>query len=141
LGGFDLPSLPEVFSRIQCATLFGHDSYLSYERTGECDAFVTTHGSSGSYRGRRGGRGGCGFRGGHDSRGGGQTSSHEPCKCTHCGRSKHFVDFCWELHGKPFGFANQAFSLEDSPAISGPPASSSFAPDYDLISISKDEYA
>jgi hypothetical protein len=51
------------------------------------------------------------------------------------------VDFCWDLHSKPFGFANQAFSLKDSPTLSRPPASSSPALDYDLISISKDEYA
>jgi hypothetical protein len=51
------------------------------------------------------------------------------------------VDFCWDLHDKLFGFANQAFSLEDSPAISRPPTSSSIALDYDLISIPKYEYA
>ena len=51
------------------------------------------------------------------------------------------MNFCWDLHNKPSSFTNQAFSLEDSLAISGPPTSSSLTPDYDLIPISKDEYA
>jgi hypothetical protein len=51
--------------------------------------------------------------------------SRGPRKCTHCGRSNHFVDYCWDLHGTPSGFANQVSSQEDSPATSGPPASSS----------------
>ena len=53
LGGSNLPSLPEVFSRIQCANLFYHGFLLSYERIGERAAFVTTHGSSTSYHGGR----------------------------------------------------------------------------------------
>ena len=51
------------------------------------------------------------------------------------------MDFCWDLHGKPSSFANQAFFVEDSPAIFGPPTCSSSTPDYDLVSIPEDEYA
>ncbi|XP_043687765.1 uncharacterized protein LOC122638984 [Telopea speciosissima] len=25
----------------------------------------------------------------------------EPLKCTHCGKERHTVDFCWKLHGRP----------------------------------------
>jgi hypothetical protein len=87
---------------------------MSYECIGEGAAFVDTCGNSGGYRG---GRGGHGFRCGHDSQGGGRLGSREPHKCTHCGCSNHSMDFCWDLRGKPSGFANQAFSLEDSLAI------------------------
>jgi hypothetical protein len=76
---------------------------MSYERIGEGAAFVDTCGSFGGYCGSRGGHG---FRCGHDSQGGGQPSSCEPLKCTHCGHSNHSKDFCWDLHGKPSGFAN-----------------------------------
>jgi hypothetical protein len=106
LGCFDLPSLPEAFSQIQCTTLFDLGSQLSFERTGERAAFVAAHGSSGSVCGGCGSRGECSFRGGRDSRGGGRTSSREPHECTQCGYNNHYMDFCWDLHGKSFGFAN-----------------------------------
>jgi hypothetical protein len=64
LGGSNLPSLPEVFSRIQCATLSDHDSQLSYERNGDRAAFVAASSGSGSFRGGRGFRRGRDFRGG-----------------------------------------------------------------------------
>ena len=48
LGGSKLPSLPEVFSWIQRATLIDHDSQISYECTGEYAAFIAAHGSYGS---------------------------------------------------------------------------------------------
>ncbi|XP_043700070.1 uncharacterized protein LOC122650745 [Telopea speciosissima] len=25
----------------------------------------------------------------------------EPLKCTHCGKERHTVDYCWKLHGRP----------------------------------------
>ena len=67
LGGSDLPSLLEVFSRIQCATLFYHSSQLSFECTGEHSTFIASRGSFGCSRGGRGGRCGRGFRSGRDS--------------------------------------------------------------------------
>jgi hypothetical protein len=135
LGGSNLPSLLEVFPQIQRATLFYHSSQLSFERTGECSTFISSHGSFGCSHGGHGGQ--CG----RDSRSSGRTGSHEPQKCTHCGRSNQSIHFCCDLYNEPSSFANQAFSLEDYLAISGPLASSSLAPHYDLISILKDEYA
>jgi hypothetical protein len=61
LGGSNLPSLLEVFSRIQQATIFDHGSQVSYERISECTDFVTTCGSFDSYRGRHGNCSGRGF--------------------------------------------------------------------------------
>ncbi|XP_043699759.1 uncharacterized protein LOC122650408 [Telopea speciosissima] len=29
------------------------------------------------------------------------SSKKEPLKCTHCGKERHTVDFCWKLHGRP----------------------------------------
>ncbi|GLT54979.1 hypothetical protein SLA2020_281370 [Shorea laevis] len=52
-----------------------------------------------------------------------------------------FVDYCWDIHGTPSGFANQVSSQADSIATSGPPAQSSHNLKCDLISIPKDEYA
>jgi hypothetical protein len=135
LGGSNLPSLLEVFPWIQRATLFYHSSQLSFEHTSEHSTFISSHGSFGCSRGGRGGQ--CG----RDSQSSGRTGSHEPYKCTHCGHSNQSVHFCWDLYNEPSSFANQAFSLEDYLAIFGPPASSSPAPHYDLISILKDEYA
>lgn len=40
--------------------------------------------------------------------------------CTHCGYSNNFVDYCCDLHGKPFGSANRVSSWEDSLTTSGP---------------------
>jgi hypothetical protein len=71
LGGSNLPSLPEVFSRIQRATLSDHGLALNSDRNGDRAAFIVARGGSGSSRGGRVSRGGRGFRGGRDSRGGG----------------------------------------------------------------------
>jgi hypothetical protein len=51
------------------------------------------------------------------------------------------VDFCWDLHGTPSGFANHVASHDDSPAPSEPPISSNSNFENDLIFIPKDEYA
>ena len=126
LDGFDLPLLLEVFSRFQHATISDHGSLLSTERNGDRGAFIVARGSYGSSRGGRGSRGGCGFRGGRDYQGGGRIGGHGPSKCTHCGRSNHSVDFCWNLHGTQFGFANQAASHDDSPTPSEPLVSLSY---------------
>jgi hypothetical protein len=58
LGASDLPSLPKVFSRVQCATLFDHSPQLSSEHNGECAASIAARGNFGS---SHGGRGGCFF--------------------------------------------------------------------------------
>jgi hypothetical protein len=139
LGGSDLPSLPEVFSQIQRATLFDHGPVLNSERDGDRVAFID--GGSSSCCGGRVGRGGRGFHGGHDSRGGGRTGGLGSRKCTHCGQSNHSVEYCWDLNGTPFGFANQVASHADSTATSRPPTQSNLILEYDLISIPKDEYA
>lgn len=107
LCGSNLPLLPKVFFRIQLATLSNHDSQLSYEHNGDHAAFIVARGGSGSSHARRGGRGGHDFCGGRDSRGGGRTGGQGPHKCTHCSRSNHFVDYCWDLHGTPSRFASQ----------------------------------
>jgi hypothetical protein len=107
------------------------------ERDGDRVAFIAARGGSGSSRGGRVGRGGHGFHGGHDFRGSGHTGG----KCTHCGRSNHSVEYCWDLNGTPSGFANQVASHADSPATFGPSAQSNINLEYDLISIPKDEYA
>jgi hypothetical protein len=49
------------------------------------------------------------------------------------------VEYCWDLHGKPFGPANQISSKEDSLATYGP-ASLSLPLDSDLIPTPSDEY-
>jgi hypothetical protein len=141
LGGSDLPLLSEVFSRLQRATITDHGSLLSADRNGDRAAFIAARGGYGSSRGGRGGRGGRGFRGGRDYRGGGRIGGRGPRKCTHCGRTNHSVDFCWDLHGTPSGFATQVASHDDSSAPSGPPVSSNSNFENDLISIPKDEYA
>jgi hypothetical protein len=38
--------------------------------------------------------------------GDGHIGGRGPRKCTHYGRTNYLVDFCWDLHGTPFGFAN-----------------------------------
>lgn len=77
LGSSDLPSLPEVFSRIQRATLSDHGPVLNSDREGDRAAFIAARGGSGSSRGGRVSRGGRGFRGGRDSRGSGRTGGRE----------------------------------------------------------------
>jgi hypothetical protein len=124
LGGSDLLSLREVFSRIQHATLSDHGLALNFECEGDRATFIAARGGSTSSRGRVS-RGGRGFRGGRDSRGGGRTGGHGSRKCTHCGRSNHSVDYCWDIHGTPSGFANHVSSQANSLATSGPPAQSS----------------
>jgi hypothetical protein len=114
---------------------------LSTGRNGDHVAFITACGSYGSSRWGHGSRGGHGFRGGHDYRGGGRIGGRGPCKCTHCGRSNHSMDFCWDLHDTPSGFASQVATHEDSLAPSGPLVSLSSSFENDLIFIPKDEYA
>jgi hypothetical protein len=114
---------------------------LNSEHEGDCAAFITARCDFGSSRGGRVSRGGRGFRSGLDSRGVGCTGGRGSHKCTHCGRSNHFVDYCWDIHGTPSGFANQVSSQADSIATSGPPTQSSLNLKCDLISIPKDEYA
>jgi hypothetical protein len=89
----------------------------------------------------RGGHGGHGFRGGCDYRGGGHIGGRGPRKCAHCGRTNHYVDFCWDLHGTPSRFVNQVASQGDSPSPFGPPVSLSSHFENDLIFIPRDEYA
>ncbi|KAG6653806.1 hypothetical protein CIPAW_05G101700 [Carya illinoinensis] len=113
-----LPSFPDVFSRLQRATL---SSDQSNERSALTASYVAPA--------RRGGRSGRGARGGRDN----HTRGREFRKCTHCGRTNHSVDYCWDLHGKPFGSANQATFQDD-------PQSTSSNRSSDMISISKDEY-
>jgi hypothetical protein len=67
LGGSDIPSLPEVFSRIQQATLLDNGSQISTDCSGDSYAFLASRGSSGSSLGGRGGCGGHSSRGGSDS--------------------------------------------------------------------------
>ena len=113
---------------------------MTYERIGERVGFFTTCGSFDSY---------CGRRGGHDGRGFVVAMILEAMVGLVVVNLANVLNvviviILWifvDLHSKPSRFANQAFSLEDSLTLSGPPASSSPAPDYDLISISKDEYA
>lgn len=141
LGSSDLPSLPEVFSHIQRATLSNHGPVLNPDREGDRATFIAARGGSSSSRGGRVSRGGLGFCGGRDSRGSGRTGGRGSRKCTHCGRNNHSVDYCWDLHGTPSGFANHVSSQADSLATSGPPAPSSLNLECDVISIPKDEYA
>jgi hypothetical protein len=122
-------------------TMDEYYNQISSERTGERTAFIAARGSYGSSRGGHGGRGGCGFRGGCDYRGGGCIGGRGPRKCTHYGHTNHFVDFYWDLHGTPSGFANQVASHDDSPTPSRPPVNLSSHFENDLISIPKDEYA
>jgi hypothetical protein len=51
------------------------------------------------------------------------------------------VDFCWDLHGTPFGFANQVASHEDSLTLSGLLVHLNSNFENDLTSIPKYEYA
>lgn len=47
LGGSDIPSLPEVFSRIQRVTLLDNSTHISIDRSsGDCSSFLASHGSS-----------------------------------------------------------------------------------------------
>ncbi|KAG2720948.1 hypothetical protein I3760_02G058300 [Carya illinoinensis] len=117
-----LPSFPDVFSRLQRATL---SSDQSNERFALTASYVAPAGRGG--RSGRGARGGA--RGGRDNR----TRGREFRKCTHCGRTNHSVDYCWDLHGRPSGSANQATFQDD-------PQSTSSNRSSDMISISKDEY-
>ncbi|XP_042946557.1 uncharacterized protein LOC122279793 isoform X1 [Carya illinoinensis] len=129
-----LPSFPDVFSRLQRATL---SSDQSNERSALTASYVAPAGRGGqSGRGARGGA-----RGGRDNR----TRGREFRKCTHCGRTNHSVDYCWDLHGRPSGSANrnlhgrpsgsanQATVQDDSQPTSSNRSS-------DMISISKEEY-
>ena len=132
----DLPSLSEVFGRLQQATL--SDSSTDHFSSSNIDAlpfgdkstFTTYMGSS------RGGPGGQG-RGGRGREGcgseqGGRGKGRGLCKCTYCHGENHTVDFCWELYGKPS--AHQAsFQVQELPSQSLPPTSK-------VVSILKEEY-
>jgi hypothetical protein len=89
LGGFDLPLLPEVFSRLQRATISNHSSLSSMERNGDRTAFIATCGSFSSSCGGRCSRGGRGFHGGRDYQGSGCIGGRGSHKCTHCSRTNH----------------------------------------------------
>ncbi|XP_042951015.1 uncharacterized protein LOC122282979 [Carya illinoinensis] len=116
-----LPSFPDILSRLQRATL---SSDQSNERSALTASYVALAG--------RGGRSGRGARGGRDTRDN-RTRGRESRKCTHCGRTNHSVDYCWDLHGRPSGYANQATFQDDPQSMSSNSSS-------DMISISKDEY-
>jgi hypothetical protein len=133
LGSSNLPSFRKVFPRIQRDTLSDHGPALNSERDGDRAAFIAARGGSGSSHGGCVDRGGCGFRGG-------RTGNCGSCECNHCGRSNHFVEYCWDLHGTPSRLANQVASQADSLATSRPSAQSNLNLEYDLISILKDEY-
>ncbi|KAG6631310.1 hypothetical protein CIPAW_13G082800 [Carya illinoinensis] len=94
-----LPSFPDVFSRLQRAT-------LSSDQSNDRSALTTSYVAPTV----RGGWSGRGARGGRDNR----TRGREFRKCTHCGRTNHSVDYCWDLHGRPYGSANQA-TFQDDP--------------------------
>ncbi|KAG7986958.1 hypothetical protein I3843_03G108700 [Carya illinoinensis] len=129
-----LPSFPDVFSRLQRATL---SSDQSNERSALTASYVAPAGRGGqSGRGARGGA-----RGGRDNR----TRGREFRKCTHCGRTNHSVDYCWDLHGRSSGSVNQ--NLHGRPSgsasqatVQDDPQSTSSNRSSDMISISKDEY-
>ncbi|CAK9166963.1 unnamed protein product [Ilex paraguariensis] len=94
---FSLLSLLEVFSRLQRATLsVGHStSSIDHDSFVDRSALVASIGNSSSIRGgriNRGGRGAC-------TRGRTNISL-----CIHCGRISHTVDYCWDLHRKPWCF-------------------------------------
>lgn len=84
LGGLELQSISEFFSSDSACSSFDQSSQLSSKHNGNRAAFIAVDGGFGSPHGVRGGWGGLGFRGGCDSRGGDQTGSREPCKCTQC---------------------------------------------------------
>ncbi|XP_041004548.1 uncharacterized protein LOC121249809 [Juglans microcarpa x Juglans regia] len=113
-----LPSFPDVFSRLQRATLSGQGSQFSSDQSNERSALAASYFAA---------------RGGRDARGN-RTRGRESRKCTHCGRTNHSVDYCWDLHGRPSGSANQAICQNaTSPSTSSDPTP-------EMISISKDEY-
>ncbi|KAF5452519.1 hypothetical protein F2P56_027505 [Juglans regia] len=124
-----LPPFPDVFSRLQRATLSGQGSQFSSDQSNERSALAASYVAPGG----RGGRSGRGARGGRDTRGN-RTRGRESRKCTHCGRTNHSVDYCWDLHGRPSGSVNQAICQNaTSPSTSSDPTP-------EMISISKDEY-
>ena len=137
----NLPSLSEVFGRLQQATLF--DSSIAPFSSSSTDALPSSDKSAfttytGSNRGGHGGRGRGGRgRGGRDQEGrgseqGGRGRGRGLRKCTYCDGENHKVDFCWELYGKPS--AHQAsFQVEESPSQSLPPTSR-------VVSIPEEEY-
>ncbi|KAG6694324.1 hypothetical protein I3842_09G042500 [Carya illinoinensis] len=124
-----LPSFPDVFSRLQRATLSGPGSQLSSDQSNERSALVASYVAPSGH----GGRGGRGARGGCDARGN-RTRGCGSRKCTHCGRTNHSVDYCWDLHGRPSGSATQAICQDSTSQAT----SSNLPPE--MISISKDEY-
>ncbi|KAF5449100.1 hypothetical protein F2P56_027506, partial [Juglans regia] len=111
------------------ATLSGQGSQFSSDQSNERSALAASYVAPGG----RGGRSGRGARGGRDTRGN-RTRGRESRKCTHCGRTNHSVDYCWDLHGRPSGSVNQAICQNaTSPSTSSDPTP-------EMISISKDEY-
>jgi hypothetical protein len=85
LGGSELPSLLEGFSRIQGTTLSDTGSQLSFECNGDRAAFIAALGGSSSSRGGLGDKGGRASHGGHDSGGGARLGSLGPRKCSRIG--------------------------------------------------------
>ncbi|CAK9167273.1 unnamed protein product [Ilex paraguariensis] len=82
------------------------------------------------HRGGRGGRGGrtgdCGSRNG-------------PRSCTHFGHGEHTINFCWDLHEKSSGAANQASYQDDNSVVASVPRSA--LPDTESVTITRKKYA
>ncbi|XP_059654330.1 uncharacterized protein LOC132301059 [Cornus florida] len=131
MGSPTLPSLAEVFSRLQRATLASDNSNLNSGQSGESSAWVVSKGEHNAYRGGRGGRS---THGGRDSWGG-CGRGRESRKCTHCGLSNHTVNFCWDLHDKPSGYANQVSSSTNDVASRSHNVSES-----ETVPVPRDEY-
>ena len=99
----DLPSLSEVFGRLQQATLFYSSiapfssSSIDALPSGDKSAFTTYMGSNKGGHGcqGRGGRGRGGRdQGGHGSEQGGCGRGRGLHKCTYCHGENHAIDFC-----------------------------------------------
>ena len=127
----DLPSLSEVFGRLQHATLFDSStapfssSSIDALPSGDKSAFTTYMRSNrGGHGGRSRGGQGCGGRdqGGCGSEQGDCGRGHGLCKCTYCHGENHTLDVCWELYAKPL--THQAsFQVQEPPSQSLPPTS------------------
>ncbi|CAK9148785.1 unnamed protein product [Ilex paraguariensis] len=132
LGGSSLPLLLEVSSRVQYATL--STSGIEHGVSTDCSALVVPNSHN------DGPRGGCGGQGGRTrGRMGGRGSLSGPCSYIHYGRGGHTIDFCWDLHRKLSGAANQASYQDDTSSVASIPRST--PPDTGLVTITREEYA
>ncbi|XP_059644051.1 uncharacterized protein LOC132285840 isoform X2 [Cornus florida] len=121
LDGPSLPSLTDVFRRLQRATQSNGASGVHNDNGGDSSTLTVSQGGPNSFRRGRG---------------------REPLRCTHCGRPNHTVNYCWDLHGRPklSGYANQVSNNEDATSSPAPLTCSPQAAESDMITITRDEY-